>query len=62
MSKDEVRKKTNHTKGSKKMIVKIKKIIIIRGQTKIFTWRVKLNWKIALLKEKTRVKLEKIKQ
>ena len=37
----------------------------IRGQTKIFSWRVKLNWKIGLTEEKTNKKnesqIEKIK-
>jgi hypothetical protein len=40
MSKDETKKKINHIKGFKKMRVKKK---LIRGQTKIFNWTVKLN-------------------
>jgi hypothetical protein len=52
MSKDETKKKINHTKGSKIIRVKIKKKKWIRGQIKIFNWRVKLNWKIALTKRK----------
>jgi hypothetical protein len=47
-------KKINYTKDLKNLIKKwgwkIKKII--RGKTKIFSWRVKLNWKISLTKEK----------
>jgi G:T-mismatch repair DNA endonuclease (very short patch repair protein) len=60
MSKYKTTKKTNYTKRSKK----------IEGekqtQIKNFSWRVKLNWEMALPKEKKikkmRVKLEKIKQ
>jgi len=66
MSKDETKKKINHTKGSKIIRVKIKKKKWIRGQIKIFNWRVKLNWKIALTKRKKikriRVKVRIIKQ
>jgi len=50
MSKDEPGKKINYTKRSKKN--KGEKKALIRGKIKIFNWRVKLNLKIALTKEK----------
>ena len=57
-------KKINYTKKSKK--VEGEKKILIRGQIKIFSWRVKLNWEMALSKEKKikrmKVKLEKKKR
>jgi hypothetical protein len=63
MSKDETKKKSIIQKDLKKLRLKKK---LIRGYIKIFSWMVKLNWKIALTKEKqikrTRVKLKKVKQ
>jgi hypothetical protein len=63
MSKYETRKKKSITQKDLKKL-RVKKILI-RGQIKIFSWRVKLNWEMALPKEKKikkmRVKLEKIK-
>jgi len=64
MSKDETMKeKNNDIKGSFKKIIKrirvnIKIKKLIRGQTKILNWRVKLNWKITLTIGKTNQKNE----
>jgi hypothetical protein len=55
MSKDKIRrKKINYIKGSKK--IKGERKTLIRGLIKNFSWRVKLNSKITLLKGKTNQK------
>ena len=59
MSKDRNQeKKINHTKRIWKNKGENIKNINQRGQTKIFNWRFKLNWKISLTKEKINKKNE----
>jgi hypothetical protein len=55
MSKDKIWKKKITQKDLKKFRVKKK---LIRGQIKNFSWKVKLNWKITLTKQKTNQKNE----
>jgi hypothetical protein len=57
MLKDETRKKNQLYKRIYiKMRVKIKKKPLIWGKIRVFNWRVKLNWKIVVTKEKTNQK------
>jgi hypothetical protein len=53
MLKDKTNKKINYTRISKK--IRVKKLI---RRINFFNWRVKLNLKIALIKEKTKQKNE----
>jgi hypothetical protein len=53
MSKDETRKKKSITQKDLRKI-RVKKTFI-RG-LQIFNWKVKLNWKITLIKEKSKSK------
>jgi hypothetical protein len=55
MSKDEIRKKKSITQKDLRKI-RVKKTLI-RG-LQIFNWKVKLNWKITLIKEKINQKNE----
>jgi hypothetical protein len=48
MSKDKIIEKNQSYKRIKK--IQGEKKNLIRGQTKLFNWRVKLNWKITLTK------------
>jgi len=48
MSKDEIIEKNQSYKRIKK--IQGEKKNLIRGQTKLFNWRVKFNWKITLTK------------
>ena len=57
MSKNKIKEKNQLYKRIKKIQGENKKNLI-RGQTKVFNWRIKSNWKITLTKWKTNQKNE----